>query len=113
MQREVAKLFHDVLVASQELDGFLNSATMEKFYQDRSLQLIAEREFEIIGEALARLRRLDKDLIDQIPDSLRIIGMRNVITHGYDVLDYEILWDAYALHLPQLIHAIKQLSENS
>ena len=69
---------------------------------DRTLQLVLEREFEIIGEALYRLRSAAPEIFAQIPNAHRIIGMRNILAHGYDQVDYEILWDAATLELAGL-----------
>ena len=41
----------------------------------------------------------------------RIIGFRNVIAHGYDIVDPELVWDAVQNHLPHLKIQVKQLLE--
>jgi uncharacterized protein with HEPN domain len=71
----------------------VKAKTFGDFQGDRALQLIVEREFEIIGEALTRLRRDHPTFAGRIKDVDKIIGLRNVLAHGYDVLEYEILWD--------------------
>jgi len=73
------------------------------------LQLIVERELEIIGEALARLRRDHPDLADQIGDIHKIVGLRNVLAHGYDVLENEILWDIVENKIPILKRDVEML----
>jgi uncharacterized protein with HEPN domain len=93
MQHDPAKLREDILRAIQEIEDFCRDKTLHDFQDDRGLQLIVERELEIIGEALSRLRRDHPDLADQIHDADKIIGMRNVLAHGYDILEHEILWD--------------------
>lgn len=59
MPHSVEKLLIDIRIACQELSGFVDGKTFESFLCDRLLQLALEREFEIIGEALVRLERLD------------------------------------------------------
>ena len=51
-----AALREDLENACQELQGFLTGKTRNDLQHDRALQLIVEREFEIIGEALHRLQ---------------------------------------------------------
>ena len=46
----------------------------------------------ILGEALRRLQRLDESLAAQITEHRRIIAFRNIIAHGYDGLDDDIVW---------------------
>lgn len=40
------------------------------------------------------MRNLDEVAFQQIADGHRIIGTRNLLAHGYDVVDHEILWAA-------------------
>ena len=93
MLHNPAKLREDILRSIQEIESFCHGRTFQDFQEDRALQLIVERELEIIGEALARLRRDHPDLAEQISDIHKIIGLRNVLAHGYDILENEILWD--------------------
>jgi len=93
MPRSPRKLYEDILQAISELELFCKDKDIDDFLEDRQLQLTAERELEIVGEALSRLRREFPDHADAIPDIHKIVGLRNVLAHGYDVLDYEILWD--------------------
>ena len=93
MRHDPAKLYEDILRAVEEMETFSHGKTFHDFQRDRGLQLIVERELEIIGEALARLRRDHPNLGNRIGDMDKIIGLRNVLAHGYDVLEHEILWD--------------------
>ncbi len=101
------KHLHDARLAIIEMQGFCDGIGEAVFNSRRDLQLIAEREFEIIGEALARLRRDFPDESSTIPQIHRIIGLRNIIAHGYDVVDHLILWDVIENHLPSLLEAIE------
>ena len=93
MRHDPDKLREDILRSIQEIETFCHGKTFHDFREDRALQLIVERELEIIGEALARLRRDHPNLADRIPDIHKIVGLRNVLVHGYDALEHEILWD--------------------
>jgi uncharacterized protein with HEPN domain len=44
-----------------------------------------------------------------IPQHERIIGFRNIISHGYDVIDPELVWDAIQNHLPVLKGVVEDL----
>lgn len=61
-----------------------------------------ERQFEIVGEALSQLSRAAPDLAARIPDSARIIAFRNILIHGYAIVDDEIVWRATQENLPAL-----------
>ena len=47
---------------------------------------------EIVGEAANRVSSETQQKHPEIPWP-QIIGMRNRLTHGYDVVDYDLLWD--------------------
>ncbi len=68
-----------------------------------------ERDFEIIGEALSRIKNTDSELLEKISEHHRIIGFRNILIHGYDVVDEAIVWQAVTNHLPILIREVKEI----
>lgn len=63
------------------------------------LRRAIEREFEIIGEAMTRIK-INPDI--QITGKMQIINMRNRVIHGYDKIDDEIVWGVIIRHLPVL-----------
>ena len=43
----------------------------------------------------------------------RNIGFRNVIAHGFDVVEDEIVWDSVKRDIPVLLKQLKKIAENS
>lgn len=109
MPRDIREPLLDILEAISDLENFTEGRSLEDFRQNRLLQAAVERKFEIIGEALTRVRALDPDLMVRITDANRIIGMRNIIAHGYDVIDADIMWSALRDHLPALRSEVELL----
>ena len=109
MPHDPRKLGEDVLRCIEEVETFCQGKTFHDFREDRGLQLIVERELEIIGEALARLCREHPTVADQIPDIRKIVGLRNVLAHGYDILEHEILWDIVVNKLSVLKRDIQMM----
>lgn len=109
MRHDPKKLYEDILRAIDELEVFCHHKTIEDFRADRALQLVVERELEIIGEAMARLQREYPQLVDRITDANKIVGLRNVLAHGYDTLEHEILWDVVVNKLTPLRCEIERL----
>ncbi len=60
-----------------------------------------ERVMEVLGEAVKRLPEDLKTRYPQVPWHL-IAGMRDKISHGYDGVDYQLLFDAVQHDLPTL-----------
>ena len=110
MPHKLHAIRHDLLTAIAEVQNFIEGRSLAELLSDRVFQLILEREFEIIGEALFRIRNLDPLVFEQIPSGHRIIGMRNILAHGYDRVDYEILWDAANHELETLRIHIENLN---
>ena len=55
---------------------------------------------------------LIRSCLRPFPGAHRIIGMRNIIAHGYDSVDYEILWDAATRDLALLAKAVESLPDS-
>ena len=70
--------------------------------QARKLNLALVRLVEILGEAAGRVSPEVRSRYPGVP-WLDIIGMGNRVVHGYDQVDFDILWDVMELHLPPLI----------
>jgi uncharacterized protein with HEPN domain len=61
-----------------------------------------ERGLFIIGEAANRVPREVQQQFPEIPWSA-IIGLRNVLAHGYEVVSPERLWQTAAVSVPDLL----------
>jgi uncharacterized protein with HEPN domain len=68
-----------------------------------------ERQFEIIGEALAQLLRLDPSLRSRISDSGRIVAFRNRLIHGYSSVADDVVWGILEANLPSLREEVATL----
>jgi uncharacterized protein with HEPN domain len=55
------------------------------------------------------LSREDPDLIARITDYQRIIAFRNILIHGYDMVDDRVVWDVVTNQLPNLDGEVKSL----
>lgn len=108
MPHKTKKLLLDVSLSCQEILDFIDGKSFEDFQDNRMLQLAIEREFEIIGEALYRLSNTEEDkLADRIPEYRKIIDFRNIISHGYDIIDDAALWDFAVNRVPELIDKVE------
>lgn len=74
--------------------------------RDRKLNLALVRLVEVIGEAANRVTAERRQSLPAIPWP-EIIGMRNRIVHGYDQVDFDILWAVVQQDLPPLIDQLR------
>jgi uncharacterized protein with HEPN domain len=61
---------------------FVGGRTFDDYRADPLLRSGVERQFEIIGEALNRLRNLDPGLAERLTNFRRIIAFRNMLIHS-------------------------------
>ena len=109
MPHNIKKYLYDIQQAIEEIESFVKDKTYEHLTKDPLLQSAIERKFEIIGEALYRIKQIDENFLSKVADAHKIIGFRNVIIHGYDIIDSKIIWDAIKFNLPKLKSEINNL----
>jgi uncharacterized protein with HEPN domain len=68
-----------------------NSMTWEEFRGDWRKQMLGERLVEVLGEAVKRLPDDLRQRHPQLPWD-KIAGTRDYIAHGYDSVDYDVIW---------------------
>lgn len=113
MRPESKTLLLDVEKAALGIASFIDGLTLESYAADLLRKSAVERQLMIIGEALTNLRRIDAATADRIPDLARIIGMRNVLAHGYAVVVDEVVWQAALTRVPALLAAVESLLRES
>ena len=74
------------------IDSFTQGMTLPEYEVDERTHLAVERCFQIIGEALNRLRRDAPHLHARIIESPRITGFRNFLAHVYDQINHTTVW---------------------
>jgi uncharacterized protein with HEPN domain len=76
------------------------------------LQLALVQLIQILGEAATRLSHAGRARYPDVPWS-QAIGTRHRLVHGYDRVDYEVVWDTIAVDSPPLVAALERaLAEN-
>lgn len=91
-----------MVTAAAAIGAFTAGRTLHDYKADLMLRSAVERQFEILGEALARALRLDPELQTRLPASHGAIDFRNVIAHEYDALSAATVWDIARNELPGL-----------
>ena len=112
MRLEARKYLYDIQKAASLLDEFVAAKTFDDYQRDAMLRAAVEREFEIIGEAMAQLARVDEAVAARISQYKRIIAFRNVLIHEYADVDDRLVWGVVETNLPTLIPEIDALLED-
>ena len=109
MRPDPRKSLEDMRRAAEFLVKVTAGRTLDDYRADEVLRTLVERKFEIIGEALNRLQKVDPVLAAQIPEHRQIISFRNVLIHGYDMVDEEVVWKIVQQDLPCLKQQVESL----
>lgn len=109
MRLESRKLLEDVRQAAELILQFAMGRTIRDYSENALLRSGIERQFEIIGEAINRLATLDAATASRISQRRRIIDFRNILIHGYDLVDTNVAWDVVQNDLPALLREVEAL----
>ena len=110
MRLEARKYLLDMQIAADRIARFCAGKSFDNYLADEMVRSAVERQFEIIGEALARLAKDDPEVAAVIPDYAKIIGFRNILIHGYATVDDRIVWGVIENHLAPLRTAVQALT---
>ena len=109
MQLESKKYLYDVSLATDKISRFIDGKQFSDYVIDDLLKSAVERQFEVIGEALNQLSKVDPKLIEKISSYRQIVSFRNVLIHGYAEVDDRLVWNIIETKLPTLIHEVTRL----
>jgi len=101
-RRDPSAYIWDVRNACRRLVELTTGCDRESYTSDLVRRLACERLLIIIGEALSQLVKIDADLAAELAPVGPIIAFRNVLVHGYFMLDHARVWDVLATELPSL-----------
>jgi len=111
MKTQTKKLLLDAYTACLAIKSFVTDRTFTDYEQSLMMRSAAERQFEIIGEALHHAEVFEPEVAGLLPEIHRIVGMRNRIIHGYDSVDDELLWQTIQNNIPKLSKHLAQILE--
>jgi len=102
MNPEIKTWLFDILQSIKEIESYYTdrSKKFAEYQKDIRTKRAIERNIEIIGEAVNRILKKDKNF--EISNAQQIIGTRNRIIHGYDRVSDDMIWSIVINHLPKL-----------
>ena len=111
MARDLAALA-DILNAARNLVRLTAGLTQAAVEADAEKQSALIGQFVILGEAARRVSTGLREAHPEIPWP-KMVGMRNQIAHGYDEIDWSIVWETISTHIPVLIGQLEPLVPKS
>lgn len=109
MDNEIKTWLYDVLQSIREIDSYYDNKPKRysDYLVDTKTKRAIERNIEIIGEAVNRILKKDKQF--KLESAQKIIGTRNRIVHGYDKISDELIWSIVINNLPKLREEVDNL----
>ena len=107
-QRDPEIALQQMLDYAKEAMILSKGKSPQELVDDRVLSLATVRLMEMVGEAANRIPHEERSRHPEIP-WLQIVGLRNRLIHGYDAIDYEILWKILNHDIPELIFSLERI----
>ena len=98
----------DMLNHASEAVELLGSASLDDLTSDRVTQLALRKLVEVVGEAANRTSETTRQRHAEIAWR-QIIGARNRLVHGYDVVNLSVLQDIVRNDLPPLVEHLTSI----
>ena len=111
MPRDPRAFLWDVRESALAIQGFIAGMDAHAYAANDLVQAGVERKFEIIGEALNQLAKLDAPLAARIPELPQIVAFRNQLIHGYATVRALTVWNVTQSSLPALLVCVNELLE--
>ena len=95
-----------MLERAREAAHLAREHTRTELDSDRLLGLALLQLLLILGEAASRVSLARRERHPEIPWG-QIVALRNRLIHGYDTIDFDILWKIITSDIPPLIAALE------
>lgn len=108
MNPDSFKYIGDILDSIEMIESHLKGIKSFSEYASNCMLIDAvERRLAIIGEALWKLTKLNKDI--KVTDQKKIIGLRHILVHDYDLIDNGSIWKIVHNNLNILKDELKKI----
>jgi len=113
MPYDVRQSVMDAMCACQDIQEYTAGHTLETYRKNSRDVAAVERKLEILGEAFKRIDDADPSFRSHFPETGEIIGMRNRLIHGYEVVSDLVVWATVKENVPALVTKLSAwLNEN-
>ena len=101
--RDPRAYLHDIVAACDGIRAVVGSSDAESYRSNLATRLATERELITLGEAVARLVEVSPELVrDWVVPVRSVVGLRNLLVHGYFKVDDTRVFEIATEQVPQL-----------
>jgi uncharacterized protein with HEPN domain len=113
MRHDPEKYIYDALEACESILQFVKGKGYSDYEADKLLRSGVERQLIIIGEALNKLSREAPGVSSGVKDLKKIVSFRNIVIHGYDIIEDNTVWGIVEFFVPSLREELSALLKKS
>ena len=104
-KRSLSELLTDIVGWGRKLERFTRGVSFQEFVADEVLQLACIKCIEVVGEAAGVILRTYPSFAETehglpLAEAYRT---RNRLSHGYDLVDFQIIWSIATRDIPSLV----------
>ena len=112
MTREFMDYIDDIATEIDNIRIFTEGMTFDQFATDTKTAYAVVRSLEIIGEAT---KSISDDIRAKYPEVpwRKMAGMRDKLAHDYISVDWEVVWSAVKLHIPELHQLMLKIQQDN
>jgi uncharacterized protein with HEPN domain len=100
--RDTRQSLSDIVQACDVIALCTAGRTADAYAADVIIRSAVERQFEIIGEAMRRIVEAEPGLTLRLPEAREVIDFRNLLAHGYHLVDHAEVWSIVTTDVPPL-----------
>jgi uncharacterized protein with HEPN domain len=111
MKSNSFKFLQDILDSISKIEHHLQSIkTFNEYSKNLTVIDAVERRLVIIGEALSKVSKTEKTI--SLTDQNKIIGLRHILVHDYDMIDNASIWKICNHNLEILKKEVTEILDN-
>jgi len=103
MQRSLAKYLQDMVLALQAVEEYISGKDYQDYVHHRQLRSSVEREFLIVGEAMAKIIHRFPETKSRLEHARRVANFRHLLVHEYSNINDLLVWDIAQRSAPILL----------
>ena len=112
LERKWAYRIEHILDAIAKIQRYTANLSEAEFAQNELIIDAVIRNFQVIGEAARGVPNEAQSRFSDIPWT-QMMGMRNIIVHGYDVIRLDIVWRTIQNDLPPLLGPLTMVLQSA
>jgi uncharacterized protein with HEPN domain len=111
LKRSYNLFVEDILESMDKIENYIRDLYYDDFIENHMVIDAVLRNLEIIGEAANNIPHDLRNKFLNIPWK-KMIGLRNIVAHGYFGIDLTIVWEIVTKNLPETKQDIIEMKNN-